>query len=208
MKSLSWSLQTPILLLVLAVVFVAQALSLWIIVDERSLAVQSAIGSEAAGRAANVTRFIESTPPELHEQIVRAATSPLVGFELTSRPNVDHEHHDQGGEVKTRLRGLLADSFTREIRVEIHEIEQNLLPLPNLSPEMAELHEQMMEGSLAAIEMEISIALSNGRWLNVETRFERPPLQISLASNVVFGVIASVLLVASFWLLQDCLRDL
>lgn len=41
--------RTQIALLVVSVLFVAQSVGLWLFVDERSLAVQAAIGSEAAG---------------------------------------------------------------------------------------------------------------------------------------------------------------
>ncbi len=201
MTAVAWRLRTQIALLVLAVLFVAQALSLWLFVDERSLAVQAAIGAEAAGRAANVAQLIEGAPSDLHAQIISAATSPLVRFELSDSPTVTHEHHDEGGAVEARVRALLGDGYSRDIRVEVHEIEQGLLPLPNLSPEMAEMHAEMMQGRLAAIEMELSIALVGGQWLNVGTRFERPPLQWTLASNVSFAITASLLLVVSFWFL-------
>ena len=201
MKAVAWRLRTQIALLVLAVVFVAQALSLWLFVDERSLAVQAAIGAEAAGRAANVAQLIEGSPAMLHAQIISAATSPLVRFDLSDLPRVIHELHDDGGAVKARVQALLGDNFSRDIRVEVHEIEQGVLPLPNLSPEMAEMHAEMMQGRLAAIELELSIALAGGQWLNVGTRFERPPLQWSLASNVSFAITSSLLLVVSFWFL-------
>jgi len=197
----AWRLRTQIALLVLGVLFVAQALSLWFFVDERSLAVQAAIGAEAAGRAANVAQLVEGAPADLHAQIIQAATSPLVRFDLSDTPSVVHGNHDDGGAVEARVRALLGDSYSRDIRVEVHEIEQGLLPLPNLSPEMAELHADMMRGSLAAIEMELSIALAGGDWLNVGTRFERPPLQWSTASNVSFVLTATLLLLASFWFL-------
>ncbi len=201
MRVFALRLRTQIALLVLGVLFVAQALSLWLFVDERSLAVQAAIGAEAAGRAANVARLIEGAPSDLHSQIISAATSPLVRFDLSTQPKVTHEHENQGVAVETRLRALLGDSYSRDIRVEVHETEQGLLPLPNLSPELAEMHAEMMQGRLAAIEMELSIALAGGQWLNVGTRFERPPLQWSLASNVSFVITASLLLVVSFWFL-------
>lgn len=197
----AWRLRTQIALLVLGVLFVAQALSLWFFVDERSLAVQAAIGAEAAGRAANVAQLVEGAPDDLHAQIIQAATSPLVRFDLSDAPFVAHGNHDDGGAVEARVRALLGDSYSRDIRVEVHEIEQGLLPLPNLSPEMAEMHAEMMQGSLAAIEMELSIALAGGDWLNVGTRFERPPLQWSTASNVSFVLTATLLLLASFWFL-------
>ena len=195
------TLRVQIALLVLGVLVLAQALSLWFFVDERSLAVQAAIGAEAAGRAANVAQLIEGAPQELHAQIIRAATSPLVRFDLAEAPTVPHGDHDEGGAVEARIRALLGESYSRDIRVEVHEIEGGLLPLPNLSPEMAEMHAEMMQGSLAAIEMELSIALAGGSWLNVGTRFEKPPLQWSQASNVSFAVTAGLLLVASFWFL-------
>ena len=198
---MAWTLRTQIALLVLGVLFVAQALSLWFFVDERSLAVQAAIGAEAAGRAANVAQLVEGAPADLHARIIQAATSPLVRFDLSDVPSVAHGNHDDGGAVEARVRALLGDSYSRDIRVEVHEIEQGLLPLPNLSPEMAEMHAEMMQGSLAAIEMELSIALAGGDWLNVGTRFERPPLQWSTASNVSFVLTATLLLLASFWFL-------
>lgn len=152
--------RSQIALLVVVVLFVAQVVGLWLFVDERSLAVQAAIGSEAAGRAANVARLIEEAPPMLHEDIVAAANSPLVRFELGDTPAVTHSHHDENGAVEARVRALLNDGYTRDIRVEVHEIEQGLLPLPNLSPEMAEMHAEMMQGTLAALEMEVSIAIA------------------------------------------------
>ena len=201
MKVLPRTLRVQIALLVLGVLVIAQALSLWFFVDERSLAVQAAIGGEAAGRAANVAQLIEGAPPELHAQIIHAATSPLVQFDLADAPTISHRNHDEGGPVEARIRALLGESFSRDIRVEVHEIEGGLLPLPNLSPEMARMHAEMMQGSLATIEMELSIALAGGSWLNVGTRFERPPLQWSLASNISFALTAGLLLVASFWFL-------
>ena len=195
------SLRVQLVLLIIIALGVAQFVSLWLFADERSLAIRAALGFEAAGRAANVARLIEEAPADLRPSIIRAANSPLVRFDLGTKPLVQHSDHSDGGLVETRVRALLNDSYSRDIRVEVHEIEQGLLPLPNLSPEMAEMHAEMMQGSLAAIEMELSIALAGGDWLNVGTRFERPPLQWSTASNVSFVLTATLLLLASFWFL-------
>lgn len=199
MKPKAWRLRTQIAILVLSVLVAAQAISLWLFVDERSLAIQAAIASEAAGRAANVARLIEEAPPFLHDEIVRAANSPLVRFELSRVPGVRHGEHDDGGAAMARIRALLGDSYSRDIRVEVHEIERTVLPLPNLSPEMAQLHAHMMQGNLSAIEMEISIALSGGKWLNVGTRFERPPIQWSWTSLASFALTAGLLLISIVW---------
>lgn len=193
--------RTQIAILVVTVLAIVQVLGVWLFVDERSLAVQAAIGSEAAGRAANVARLIENTPRDLHDELVAAATSPLVHFELSEEPSVTHTHHDASGAVEARIRAFLNDGFSREIRVEVHEVEQGLLPLPNLSPEMAEIHAEMMQGTLAAIEMEVSIAITGSRWLNVATRFEKPPIQWSRASTLTFVLTSLVLIPVIFWFL-------
>jgi signal transduction histidine kinase len=66
---------------------------------------------------------------------------------------------------------------------------------------MAEMHAEMMRGTLAAIEMEVTIAIVGGRWLNVATRFERPPIQWSWSSTLSFVLTATVMLLAVFWFL-------
>ena len=200
MKLLPRTLRAQIALLVLGVLILAQALSLWFFVDERSLAIQAAIGAEAAGRAANVAQLIEGAPPELHAQIVRAATSPLVRFDLTDEPSVAHGQHDDGGAVEARIRALLQESYSRDIRVEVHEIEGGLLPLPNLSPEMAQMHAEM-----------IRAALRPSRWscplrCPVGLAQHRDAVRTAASAKVagvqhIFALTAGLLLVASFWFL-------
>ncbi|SFQ02399.1 ATP-binding protein [Tranquillimonas alkanivorans] len=194
-------LRAQLILLIVAALAAAQAISLWLFVDERSLAVRAALGFEAAGRAANVARLLEEAPPELQPSILRAANSPLVRFDLSSAPEVSHQEHADGGRIERHVRTLLGDSYTREIRVELHRIEGQILPLPHLSPEMAELHRAMMRGELSAVEMNLSIALAGGDWLNVGTRFERPPLQWPMVSIFSFAVTAGLILVTAFWFL-------
>ena len=195
------SLRGQLILLIVAALLVAQAISLWLFVDERSLAIRAALGFEAAGRAANVVRLIEQAPPELHASILRAADSPLVRFSLEEVPSVTHLEHDDSGRIERHVRTLLQEHEDREIRVELHQIEGQILPLPMLSEEMAELHRAMMRGELSAIEMNLSIALSDDRWLNVGTRFERPPLQWPLLSALTFGITAAIILSAVFYFL-------
>ena len=68
---------------------------------------------------------------------------------------------------------------------------------------MAAMHRQMMQDRLAPVELTLSVALSGGGWLNMATRFERPPLQWPTVSILSFGVTAALLLVAVFWFLLD-----
>lgn len=199
MRLPEWRMRTQVVILVVVAFVTGQLLSLWLFADERSLAVQAALGAEAAGRAANVARLIETAPQDLHDEIVQAASSPLVRFEIGPEAFVtDGEHHEDAA-VAARIRALMGDSFSRAIRVKAHEIDGVVLPVPNLTPDMAELHADMMRGTLAAVELEISIALSGGGWLNVGTRFERPPWQMSAGSITSFVLSAGLVVLAVFW---------
>ena len=195
------SLRAQLVILIVAALVVAQAISLWLFVDERSLAIRAALGFEAAGRAANVARLLEEAPPDLQASILRAANSPLVRFELSDAPSVTEPDHHHAAPVEARVRALLGDSYSRDIRVQLDDIETPVLPLPNLSPEMAEMHRSMMRGEMAALEMTLSIALAGGQWLNVGTRFERPPLQWPLFSTFTFALTAALILVTVCWFL-------
>jgi signal transduction histidine kinase len=193
------SLRVQLILLVVAALVAGQLVSLFLFADERSLAIRAALGFEAAGRAANVARLIEEAPPDLHPSIVRAANSPLVRFDLSGIASVQHSDHSDGGLVEARIRTLLDDSYSRDIRVELHEVEGRLMPLPNLSREMTDMHMAMMRGELTAAEMNLSIAIRGGQWLNVGTRFERPPIQWPLYSMLTFAMSAGLLLVVVIW---------
>ncbi len=195
------SLRVQLVLLIIVALAIAQAVSLWLFVDERSLAVRAALGFEAADRAAYVSRLIEEAPESLQTAIIRAANSPLVRFDLSGAPTVEHTTHADGGAIEARVRGLLGLSNPHEIRVELHEVEGDILTMPHLPPEMVEMHMAMMPGELSATEMKLSIALANGQWLNVSTRFERPPLQWPWISFVSFGMTAAVILVVMCWFL-------
>ncbi len=187
------------ILLVVAALSAAQLVSLWLFADERSLAVRAALGFEATGRAANVVRLIEEAPEDLHPSILRAANSPLVRFDLSERPTVEHSDHSDGGLVEARVRTLLDDNFSRDIRVELHQIRGQIPPLPRLSPDMGAMHSAMTQGELSAIEMNLSVAVAGGRWLNVGTRFERPPIQWPFYSMLTFALSAAAILIAVIW---------
>lgn len=195
------SLRTQIVSLVLVSLVIAQVVTLVLLEDQRDLAVRAAIGDEAMGRAVNVVRLIEKVPESLRGQIVSAANSPLVQFEIGTVPVVDHASHDARGITEARVRALLDDDFSRDIRAELHEIDSSALPFTYLEPNMAEQHREMMRGQLLAVEMQLSIALSGGDWLNVSTRFERPPFQWPQFATLSFGLSASVILLVLFWYL-------
>lgn len=195
------SLRVQLLLLIIGSLVTAQAISLWLFVDERSLAVRAAIGAEAAGRAANVALLLERAPQDLHASILRAADSPLARFRVDARAAVDHLDHRAGGAVEAGIRSLLGAEDTREIRVELHEVERAFPPMRTVPPHMAAMHRQMMHDKITGLELTLSIALADGAWLNIDTRFQRPPLQWPVFSAVSFGLTAALLIGVACWYL-------
>lgn len=195
------SLRAQLVLLVLCALALAQAVSLWLFVDQRSLAVRAALGMEAAGRAANVARLIEEAPPSLHPAILRAADSPLVRFDLAEDPTVAIHDHTTGGPVVERIRALLENGPEREIRLELQALDGPGASHAGLPRGMDQMHADMMRGGVSAVEMTLSIALADGRWLNVGTRFHRPPLEWHWSTTLSFGLTAALVLAAAFWFL-------
>lgn len=202
MRGFADSLRGQLIIVIVAALLIAQVVSVLLFVDERSMAVRAAIGMETAGRAVNIARLIEEAPENLHASILRAANSPLVRFNISGRPSVDHTDHSGSGAIRDRIRSLAgaedAVSF-EDVRVELHEVKAEMIPMPGVSAEMAEMHRAMVRDQLLAVEMQLSIGLSSGKWLNVGTRFHRPPLQWPWLSAVSFGLTAVIVLVAALW---------
>ena len=199
MRGFVSSLRGQVILLIIFALLVAQAISLWLFVDERTLAVRAALGFEAADRAANIALLIHEAPVDLHPSILRAASSPLVRFDLAAIPAVDHEGHGRGKGIEKRIRTLMGSGFTAPIRVELHEIETELVSMPGIPQEMLEMHRDMLHDQLSTMEMRLSIALPSGQWLNVETRFHRPPLQWAWVSTLSFGITSALILILVLW---------
>lgn len=195
------SLRGQLVLLIVVALVIAQALSVWLFVDERSLAVRTAQGLEAAARAANVARLIDEAPASLHSAILRAANSPFVQFSMSDRPEVDHLDHSDGGGLADRIGALMAPDAPREIRVELHDVAAGTPDMTHVPADMVQMHGAMMGGALSTVEMRLAIALADGTWLNVSTRFQKPPLQWPWAQAVTFVATAALVLIAACWLI-------
>ena len=203
------SLRGRLVLLILAALLVAQAVSVMFFVDERGLAVRNALGLEAAGRAANVVRLIEEAPPDLHNSIIRSADSPLVRFSLDPTPTVDHTSHNGGDVMAARLRSILGQLPNREIRVELHDVIPMTRPMRGMPHDMHAMHRAMLEQQTQPVQLLLSIALANGGgWLNVQTMFHRPPLQFAWSSLLTFGLSAALIAVVVWFALGQIVGPL
>ncbi len=192
------SLRGQLLLLILLTLAVAQALVAWFFADEREMALRTALGQEAASRAANVARLIDEAPEDLHASILRAADSPLVRFSLALTPAVDHAGH--GTELLAgQIAAQIGTTPLPEVRLELHQADDQPPPMTGMPGQMAQMHRAMQPVPISSVEMNISIAMANGSWLNVLTRFHRPPYQLAWTAVATFGV-SAILIGATVWI--------
>jgi len=192
------SLRAQLLLLILAALVMAQGLSLWLFVDERSMAVRAALGQEAAGRAANVARLLEEAPQALRPSVLRAANSPLVRFSLDGTAIVPPTSHSDV-QVAAMIQSLVGTVPPPKVRVGLLQMAAIPGSAIGVPPEMLQMHRAMRNLTVTPVTMQISIELSSGEWLNVVTRFNRPPNQLAWATAASFAVTA-VLIAAALWL--------
>ncbi len=192
------SMRGQLVLLIMLTLALAQALVAWLFADEREMALRTALGQEAASRAANVARLIAEAPEDLHASILRAANSPLVRFSLAAAPAVDHTNH--GTELMSgQIAAQIGTSPLPEVRLELHQTDDQPSPMPGMSVQMERMHRAMQPVPLSSVEMKISIAMADGDWLNVDTRFHRPPYQIAWTAVATFGV-SAILIGATVWI--------
>ncbi|MBW6506868.1 MAG: HAMP domain-containing protein [Rhodobacteraceae bacterium] len=184
------SLGGQLLAMLLLALLVTQGLGYVLFADERSRALRSALGLEAAGRAANVALLLDDAPQDLHGSILRSASSPLVSFTLGPEPMVVEDGADTMAFI-ARMREILGASM-RDVRANVHA----RAPMPVMAPPgfpaaMRAMHEGMMAEQAESLELALSVRLAQGNWLNVRTLFDQPALQVSPGALLPLALMAA-----------------
>ena len=114
------SLAGQLIALSLAAIVVSQLFSLWLITDERRLALLEFAGGRVVARTATLVELLEETPPALHNQIRRAASSPLTQYWISDRPILEKSG---SGRTVQRIKRSMAERFgpQREVRTQVGE---------------------------------------------------------------------------------------
>jgi len=184
------SLGGQLLAMLLLALVVTQGLGYALFSGERSRALRSALGLEAAGRAANVALLLADAPADLHGSILRSASSPLVSFSLAPAPVVAHDSADAAVFI-ARMRQILG-AAALEVRADVHlRAAQPAAPPPGFPAAMRAMHETMMTETAEPVELTLSIRLAQGDWLNVRTMFDRPELQVTPQALFPLALIAA-----------------
>nr|WP_246414101.1 ATP-binding protein [Martelella radicis] len=187
---------------------IAQALTLWLFVDQRALAVRSALAIEAADRAGSTARLLEDAPQDLRSEILQAASSSLVRFTIGQTPLVSSEAGNAPNWIERRIRAVFATDDPRTIRVDLHTDQPRPPPRAGPVPGAGQMHGmgQMRpppgQPPVSATALDLSIALADGSWLNVTSRFRDPPYQWVWSEALPFALTAGFLAVVLWFALS------
>ncbi len=204
------SLRGRLIALLLAALLLAQAVALAFFFDERRLAVRAALAEEAISRAASVALLMERLEPELQDGVLTAASTRLARFDVSTAPL---EPRPGFGRESRRLRAYLVATldemsdrnWSRRVRVSLAE------PRPGGWRGDRGRDRRGRDRRHGPLSLMISIDIGGGQWLNVETRFRRPPLQWawpSILSMALTAVAIIVIVSVTIGRLTRPLRDL
>lgn len=181
------SLLGQLALLILAAFIAAQALSFWLFADERGAAIRAAQRAETLERAMAVASAINAAPIASRDNILAAVNSRMARFSFETAPLVAADRADAAlGISEVGLRAT-------EVTISPHDGQ----PV-NPPAALVWLHDRMRAAGVTPVELQISVPLADGDWLNVSAQFQRPGIQ---APPAVLGamLVSLVLLMAALW---------
>ncbi|MFN4156651.1 MAG: ATP-binding protein [Paracoccaceae bacterium] len=189
------SLTGQLALLILAAFVAAQIISLWLFADERGRSLQDALRRETAERSAAVVLALEAAPATLRADILAVARSAHADFVLAPQALVTADAPE-----RSPSRSLLESLLPRPRAVRVAEIvisPRDGRPMTP-PPPLVWMRDRMLASGLAPIELRLSIALSDGTWLNVTARNDRPDVRLPPA---ILGTIllSLALIMAALW---------
>jgi signal transduction histidine kinase len=202
------SLAGQLIALSLAAIVVSQLFSLWLFTDERRLALLELAGSRVVARTAALVDLLDETPPGLHDQIRRAASSPLTHYWISDSPVLQQSG---SGPTVQRIRQALADEFgsQRDVRMQIGEN----IAIPRFNRQRSGNPERQFKRKprrLVPTVVAMSVQLDSGRWLNMDASLDiqNTSLQRVLVSVAVMAVAIILIIVVTVRRLTRPLRNL
>ena len=207
------SITAQILLLALAGLILAQVLGLQIYRSERDEALGLVNSRNAMIRLSSVVRLLSSSPPELHEEILRASRSETLMMRIQDVPLSPSEHNQQYEDV---LRRLLDYPNNLSVQISAERVRDQLPPTM-----FQQMHQQMRDGQghnrtglppppfwQRDVRLYGSVELLNGRWLKFSSLADREPPTWSLSSLLSLLLVALLIGAVLVVLLRRITRPL
>lgn len=183
------SIRAQLGLLIFVAFVVAQVFAAWLFADERGAAIRVAQQSETAERAVALAAALSQTTAETRDAILSASSSPNVRFAYAATPLVT---------TKTSGTGTLAGTLPEGARQEEYALSPHGDQRTQPPAPVSWIHKRMLRAGIAPTELRLSLPLSNGGWLNVSARFQRPDLQMPpvLAGTALLSLL---LILGALW---------
>ncbi|MEM6462163.1 MAG: ATP-binding protein [Pseudomonadota bacterium] len=204
--------------LILVAIVATQLFSLWLFTDERRLAMLELAGGRVVARTAALVELLDDTPVELHDQIRRAASSPLTYYWISDRPALSRS--GSGATVQRIRRALIEEIGTqRQIRTQIGRNVE----LPRRSRHRNHISGARVSGAndssarnrarptrVIPLVVAMSVQLNSGRWLNMSAslNMQRGSLERVLVSVGLMAVATILIIVFTVRRLTRPLRNL
>ncbi len=223
----SHSLAARLIILILLAMVVSHAVGFAILWDERRLAVRETIRNLVADRITAVTRLVESTTPDLHENVLAAATTSDLLFRIDRKAAVPLQETDS--RIEGIMRRRLADYLDRPdetirfaFRADWAKDRSFFRPDWGHSDNRPDHDEDDDDhrGSRddehgwnhkhggPGIGLRASIQLNDGNWLNVVSILRAPPHSWGGPGMISFLVSAIAIIVIVTWLVRRTMRPL
>lgn len=218
------SLGGQLLVLLLAALVLSQALAFLVFSGERQQAMRSVRQFELLERTAAMVRVLEATPPERHDEILRAVGSPRLRLWISEDSALAAAYEGEHAEwLAGVLEGMLPAAPREPVRVALtgepveggrwhdRRVRRHMAEIDDddddddddeerLRPGRGEHHERMHFGAwrpgdgTIRMGLTISTPLSDGGWLNVATRLWLPPVGWAWPSVAAMLLAAAMIL--------------
>ncbi|MES0810784.1 ATP-binding protein [Roseibium sp. SCPC15] len=201
------TLASQLIILLLAAIVVAQALSIWIFQDERRIAMVAAARDSLLSRAVSIAALIEDTPQNLQDRILEASSSRFAVFWVGTTPLAPEPGTSR---FEQRLQGYLSKQLDQGqiAHLNIHADEKRGPRDRKFDhddddhgPSWRAVPKKERPHNLRKImnkpeDLALSIKLTDGRWLNVATSYKPPPgAMIPLLVQLALTALATVLII-------------
>lgn len=223
------SLAGQLIVLLLLALVVAQAVSFLIFLDERSEAVRDAAREHVLVRTASIARLLNDTPSDLHERIVRTASTRRLHFWVDDESVLDPEVDDFEDHPLAMSLSMMLDGTPALVRVERRrglfrpwrdehrrgwrseedddETEDNEFDEDDWRHGHWE-HRRERWHRRNPVSLAIAVPLEGGHWLNMETALRLPSGGWAWPSLASMLVMASAIMVIVILLVRRITRPL
>ncbi|MDA4844249.1 ATP-binding protein [Hoeflea poritis] len=189
------SLAGQLIGLILVAVVVSQIFTLWLFTDERRGALLELAGGRVVSRTAALVELLDDTPPELHEQIRRAASSPVSYFWISNRPALS-----KSGTSRTdlRIQQALAEEIGTDRAVRTQVGRNVEVPRYRHARQRADQAKKKPATRLVPLVVAMSVQLDNGRWLNMASSLDMQPNSLPRLFVSIALMGAAVIVIVAF----------